>query len=248
MKQPEKASLDTADGLGRWPQMELYQLSRRKPWKGLLTGGCGYTRDRSFLCTGISKHWLLLLFSHQVVSNSATSWTATCQASLSLTIPWSLPKSMSIESVMLSNNLIIISFFSCLQSFLASGSFPISQLLASDGQVLELQLQCQSSKEYSGLISFKIDWFDLLAVQGTLKSLLQHHSSKASILLHSAFFMVQLSYLYMTTGKTVALTIQTFVSKVMSLLFNTLSRFVIDFLPRSNHLLISWLQSPPAVI
>ena len=145
------------------------------------------------------------------MSNSATSWTATCQASLSLTIPWSLPKSMSIESVMLSNNLIIISFFSCLQSFLASGSFPISQLLASDGQVLELQLQCQSSKEYSGLISFKIDWFDLLAVQGTLKGLLQHHS-KVSILQYSAFFIVQFSHLYMTTGKTVALTIQTFVS------------------------------------
>ena len=99
--------------------MELYQLSRRKPWKGLLTGGCGYTRDRSFLCTGTSKHWLLLLFSHQVVSNSATSWTATCQASLSLTISWSLPKSMSIESVMLSNNLIIY-FFLLLPSIFPS--------------------------------------------------------------------------------------------------------------------------------
>ena len=102
--------------------------------------------------------------------------------------------------------------------------------------------------EYSGLISFRIDWLDLLAVQGTLKSLLQHHSSKASILWHSAFFIVQLSHPYMTTGKTIALTRQTFVDKVMSLLFNMLSRLVIAFLPRSKHLLISWLQSPSAVI
>ena len=103
------------------------------------------------------------------------------------------------------------------------------------------------SNEYSGLILFKIDWFDLLAVRGTLKSLLQHHSSK-TILQHSAFFIVQLSHPYMTAGKTIALTRWTFVSKVMSLLFNTLSRSVIDFLPRSKRLLISWLQSPSAVI
>ena len=104
------------------------------------------------------------------------------------------------------------------------------------------------SDEYSGLISFRIDWFDLLAVQGTLKSLLQHHSSKSSVLQCSAFSVVQLSHPYMTTGKTVTLTIQTFVSKVMSLLFNTLSRLVIAFLPRSKRLLISWLQSPSGVI
>ena len=104
------------------------------------------------------------------------------------------------------------------------------------------------SSEYSGLISFRIDWLELLAVQGTLKSLLQHHSSKALILQHSAFFTVQLSYSYMTTGKTIALTRQTFVDKVMSLLFNMLSRLVITFLPRSKSLFISWLQSPPAVI
>ena len=104
------------------------------------------------------------------------------------------------------------------------------------------------SNEYSGLISFRMDWFDLLAVQGTLKSLLQHHSSKASILWCSAFFMVQLSHPYMTTRKTTALTIWTFVGKVMSLLFNMLSRLVITFLPRSKQLLISWLQSPSAVI
>ena len=104
------------------------------------------------------------------------------------------------------------------------------------------------SNEHPGLISFRMDWLDLLAVQGTLKSLLQHHSSKASILQHSAFFTVQLSHPYMTTGKTIALTRQTFVDKVMSLLFNMLSRLVITFLLRSKHLLISWLQSPSAVI
>ena len=104
------------------------------------------------------------------------------------------------------------------------------------------------SKEYPGLISFKMDWLDLLAVQGTLKSLLQHHSSKASIPRHSAFFIVQLSQPYMTTGKTIALTRWTSVDKVMSLLFNMLSRLVTAFLLRSKHLLISWLQSPPAVI
>ena len=113
---------------------------------------------------------------------------------------------------------------------------------------MELQLQLSPSSEYSGLISFTIDWLDLLAVQGTLKSLLQHHSSKASILHYSAFFMIQLSHPYMTTGKTIALTRQTFVGKVMSLLFNMLSRLVIIFLPRSKCLLISWLQSPSAVI
>ena len=104
------------------------------------------------------------------------------------------------------------------------------------------------SKEYPGLISFRMDWLDLLAVQGTLKSLLQHHSSKASILQHSAFFTVQLSHLYMTTGKTRALIRWTFVGKVMSLFLNMLSRMVITFLPRSKRLLISWLQSPSAVI
>ena len=109
-------------------------------------------------------------------------------------------------------------------------------------------LNISPSNEYSGLISFRIEWLDLLAVQGTLKSLLQHHSSKASILRHSAFFIVQLSHPYMTTGKIIALTRQTLVGKVMSLLFNMLSRLVIAFLPRSKRLLISWLQSPSVVI
>ena len=113
---------------------------------------------------------------------------------------------------------------------------------------MEFQLQLSPSNEHPGLISFRMDWLDLLAVQGTLKNLLQHNSSKASILRHSAFFTVQLSHPYMTTGKTIALTRRTFVGKVMSLLFNMLSRLVITFLPRSKHLLISWLQSPSAVI
>ena len=109
-------------------------------------------------------------------------------------------------------------------------------------------LSISPSNEHSGLISFRMDWLDLLAVQGTRKSLLQHHSLKGSTLQHSAFFIVQLSHLYMTIGKTIALTRQTFVNKVMFLLFNILSSLVITFLPRSRHLLISWLQSPPAVI
>ena len=115
-------------------------------------------------------------------------------------------------------------------------------------KVLDFSFNVSSSNEHPGLISFRMDWLDLLAVQGTLKSLLQHHSSKAPILLHSAFFMVQLSHPYMTTGKTIALTRWTFVGKVMSMLFNMLSRFAIAFLPRSQRLLISWLQSLSAMI
>ena len=113
---------------------------------------------------------------------------------------------------------------------------------------LSFSFSISPSKEYPGLISFRMVWLDLLALQGTLKSLLQQHSSKTSILWHSAFFTIQLSHPYRTTGKTIALTRWTFVDKVMSMLFNKLSRLVITFLPRSKHLLISWLQSPPAVI
>ena len=120
----------------------------------------------------------------------------------------------------------------------------MSQFFASGGQSIRIS----ALAEYSGLISFRIDWLDLFAVQGTFKSLLQYHSSKASVLPHSAFFTVQLSHPYMTTGKTIAFTRQTFVSKATSLLFNMLSRFVIAFLPRSKHLLTSWQQLPSAVI
>ena len=112
---------------------------------------------------------------------------------------------------------------------------------------MEFQHQHQSLNEHSALRSFMMDWLDLLTVQGTLKSLVQHHSLKVSVLWHSAFFMVQLSYLYINSGETIPLTIRTFVNKVISLLFNTLSRFVIAILPKSKHLLISWLQSPSAV-
>ena len=124
----------------------------------------------------------------------------------------------------------------------------MSQFFESGGQSIGVSASASVFPEHLWLISFRMDWLDLLAVQGTLKSLLQHHSSKASILHHSAFFKVQLSHPYMTTGKTIALTRQTFVGKVMSLLFNMLSRLVITFLPRSKRLLISWLQSPSAVI
>ena len=125
----------------------------------------------------------------------------------------------------------------------------MSQLFASGGQSIKsFSFSISPSNEYSGLISFRMDWLDLLAVQGTLKSLLQHHSSKAPILWPSAFFIVQLSHPYMNTGKNIALTRQTFVDKVMSLLFNMLSKLVVAFLPRNKHLLISWLQSPSAVI
>ena len=124
----------------------------------------------------------------------------------------------------------------------------MSQFFASVGQVLEFSFSISPSNQYLGLISFRMDWLDLLTVQGILRSLLQHHSSKASILQCSAFSTVQLSHPYVTSGKTMALTRQTFVGKVMSLLFNMLSRLVITFLPRSKYLLISWLQSPSSVI
>ena len=137
----------------------------------------------------------------------------------------------------------VVPFSSCPQSIPASGSFQMSQLFTSS-----FSFNISPSNEQPGLISFRMEWLDLLAVQGTLKSLLQHHNSKASVLQRSAFFTVQLSHPYMTTGKTIAFTRQTFFGKVMSLLFNMLSRLVITFLPRSKCLLISWLQSPSAVI
>ena len=169
------------------------------------------------------------------------------QAPLSITNSWSLLKLMSIELVMPSNHLILCHPLLLPPSICPSiRSFQMSQLLASSGQSISFSIS--PSNEYLGLISFRMDWLDLLAGQRTLKSLLQHHSAKASILQRSAFFIVQLSQPYMTTGKTIALTRWTFVGKVMSLLFNMLSRLVIIFLPRSKHLLIAWLQSPSAVI
>ena len=136
----------------------------------------------------------------------------------------------------------VIPFSFCLQSFPASVFSNESVLCIRWPKYWSFSFSLNPSNEYSGLISFRLDWLDLLAVQGTLKSLLQYHSLKASVLQCSAFFMVQVSHPYMTTGKTIALTIQTFVGKMMSLLFNTLCRFVIAFLPRSRHLLLLWLS------
>ena len=180
----------------------------------------------------------------------ATPWTAAHQASLSITNSQSLLKLMSKESVMPSNHLILW------HPLLLLPSVFLNIRVFSNESVLHIRcpkywsfsFSSSPSNEYLGLISFRIDWLDLLAVQGTLKSLLQHHSSKTSILQHSDFFIVQLSHPYMTTEKTIALTRWTFVGKVTSLLFNMLSRLVIAFLPRSKRLLISWLQSPSAVI
>ena len=142
----------------------------------------------------------------------------------------------------------VVPFSSCLQSFPSSGSFKWVSSLHQVAKVWSFSFNIRPSREHSGLISFRMDWLDLLAVERTPKTLLQHHSSKASILQHSAFFIVQLSHPYMTTGKTIALTRWTFVDKVMSLLFNMLSRLVTTFLPSSKCLLTSWLQLPSAVI
>ena len=176
-------------------------------------------------------------------------WTAARQASLSITNSQSLLKLMSIEAVMPSNHLIL-----CCPLLLLPSIFPSIRVFSNESvfrirwpKYWSFSFIISHSNEYSRLTSFRIDWFDI-AVQGTLKSLLQHHCSKASMLQHSAFFIVQFSHPYMITGKTIALTRWTFVGKVMSLLFNMLSRLVIAFLPRSKHLLISWLQSPSAVI
>ena len=184
------------------------------------------------------------------VQLSEILWTAARQTSLSITNSWRLLKLMSIELVIPSNQLII--YHSLL---LPPSVFPSIRVFSNES-VLSIRWLKYWSFSFSispfngnsGLISFRMNCFDLLAVQETLKSLLHQHSSKASILQHSAFFMVHLSHPYMTTGKTIALTRQIFIGKVMSLLFNMLSRMVITFLSRSRHLLISWLQSPSAVI
>ena len=179
-----------------------------------------------------------------------TPWTSAGQASLSITNSWSLLKLMSIESVMQSNHLIL-----CCPLLLLLSIFPSNKVFSNESVLLirwpkywSFSFSISSSNEYLGLISFRMDWLDLLAVQGTLKSLLQHHSSKASILQHLAFFIVQFLHPYMATGKIIALTRWTFVGKVMPLLFNMLSTLVITFLPRSKHLLISWWWSPSAMI
>ena len=179
-----------------------------------------------------------------------TPWIAAHQASLSITNTGSLHKLMSIEWVMPSNHLIL-----CHSLLLLPLIFPNIRIFSNESALCikwpkywSFSFNISPSNEHPGLISFRMDWCNLLAVQGTLKSLLQHHSTKASILLRSAFFIVQLSHPYMTTGKTIALTSWTFVGKVMSLLFDMLSRLVLTFLLRCKRLLISWLQSPSTVI
>ena len=204
--------------------------------------------------TGVDCHFLLQ-YPGSVQSLScvwlfATPWFAAHQASLSTTNSQSLLKLMCIESVMSSSHLILC------PPLVLLPPIPPSIRVFSNESTLHMKwpkywsfsLSISPPNEHPGLVCFRMDWLDFLAVQGTLKSLLQHHSSKASILQCSAFFTVQLSHPYMTTGKTIALTRQTFVGKVMSLLLNMLPRLVITFLPRSKRLLISWLQSPSAVI
>ena len=193
---------------------------------------------------GTYTQWSIQIRSDQSLSRVrlfATPWKAARQASLS--------KPKSIESVMPSNHLILC------RPLLPPSIFPSIRVFSNESALRtrwpkywSFSFNISPSNKYSGLTSIRMDWLDLLAVQGTLKSLLQHHSSKASILWCSAFFILQLSHPYMTTGKIIALTRWTFVGKVMSLLFNILSRLVITFLPRSKPPLISWLQSPSAVI
>ena len=192
--------------------------------------------------------WKSVQFSHSVMSDSLQPHVL--QQALSITNSHSLLKLMSIELVMPPNYLIL-----CHPLLFSLSIFPSIKVFSKESvlhnrwpKYQTFSISISPSNEYSEQISFRIDWLDLLAVQGTVKSLLQYHSSKGSIIQHSAFLIVQLSHPYLTDGKTIALTRWTFVVKVISLLFNMLSRLVITFLPRSKSLLISWLQSPPAVI
>ena len=229
-------------------------LLEKKKWKSL---GRTITKMQKLFLTNLGiESWRLT--SDQIRSDQslsrvrlfATPWIPARQASLSITSSRSSLRLTSIESVMPSSHLILC------HPLLVLPSIPPSIRVFSNESTLLMKwpkycsfsLSIIPSKEISGLISFRMDWLDLLAVQGTLKSLLQHHSSKASIFWRSAFFTIQLSHAYMTTGKTIALTRWTFIGKVISLLLNMPSRLVITFLPRSKCLLISWLQSPSAVI
>ena len=233
---------------GRWQHTKLERWQRPNH-KGAL-----YTMQKSPDCnlcsTGKQPLHIFAFSSVQSLSRFATPRIAACQASLSITNSRSSLRLTSTESVMPSSHLMLC------RPLLLLPPIPPSIRVFSNESTLRMRwpkywsfsFSIIPSKEIPGLISFRMDWLDLLAVQGTLKSLLQHHSSKASILPRSVFFTVQLSHPYMTTGKTIALTRRTFVGKVMSLLFNMLSRLVITFLPRSKHLLILWLQPPSAVI
>ena len=217
----------------------------RRTWSTIVHGVQRVGHDWSDL-HNISQSVQLL----NCVSLFVTPWIAACQGSLSITNSWSLLKLMSIESVMPSSHLIL-----CHPLLLLPPIPPSIRVFSSESTLCmrwakywSFSFSISPSNEHPDLISFRMDWLDLLTVQGTVKSLLQHHISKASTLRHLAFFTVQFSHPYMTTGKSIALTRRTVVGKVMYLLLNMLSRLVITFLPRSKCLLISWLQSPSAVI
>ena len=224
--------------------MEVKELSTIQPtWSKYICGGWG-----KFVCLNTFQFCSVQSLSH--VRFFVTPWITARQASLSITNSQSLLKLMSIKSMMPSSNLIL-----CRPLLLLPPILPSIRVFSNESTLhmrwpkyWSFSFSISPYNEHPGLISLRMDWLDLFAVQGTLKSLLQHHSSKASIFWCSAFFTVRLSYPYMTTGKTIALNRQTFVGKVMSLLFNMLSRLVITFLSRSKHLLISWLQSPSTVI
>ena len=218
------------------------RLMKASWWEKLTEGILGLADGQGHASFQFSRSGQVWLF--------VTPWIAARQASLSITKSRSSPKLMSIESVIPSSHLILC------RPLLLLPPIPPSIRVFSNESALHIRwpkywsfsFSISPSNEHPGLIAFRMDWLDLLAIQGALKSLLQHDSSKASILRCSAFFTVQLSHPYMTTGKTIILTRRTFVGKVMSLLFNMLSRLIITFLPRSKRLLISWLQSPSAVI
>ena len=236
----------------QWCSQHSFGLSKMK------SSSSSVGQGSSAIVSPADQHWddslifiyiipLIQFSSVQLLSRVrlfVTPWIAASQASLSITNSRSSLRPTSIESVMPSSHLILC----CPLLLLISPSIRVfsneSTLHMRWPKYWSFSFSIISSKEIPGLIFFRMDWLDLLAVQGTLKSLLQHHSSKASILWHSAFFTVELSHPYMTTGKIIALTRWTFVGKVMSLLLNMLSRLVITFLPWSKRLLISWLQSP----
>ena len=221
------------------------------PWWATVHGVCqesDVTQRLRFLSFPLSQFSSVQLLS--CVRLFATPWISARQASLSITNSRSLLKLMPIESVMPSSHLIL-----CLPLLFLPPIPPSISVFSNESTLLmkwpnywSFSFNISPSNEHPGLLSFRMDWLDLLVVQGTLKGLIQQHSSKASIFWCSAFLTVQLSHPYMTTGKTIALTRQTIVGKVMSLLFNMLSRLVITFLSRSKRLLISWLQSPSEVI
>ena len=224
----------------------LVQCAARFQWKTGMLVSMGISHWKN---APIQKN-VTLLVQFSRVRLFATPRTTAHQASLFITNSWSLPKLMSIESVMPSNHLIL-----CRPLLLLPSIFPSIRVFSNESALSirwpkywSFSFSISPFNEHPGLISFRMDWLDLLVVQGTLRSLLQHHSSKASILQYSVFFILQLSHPYMTTGKTITFIRWTFVGKVMSLLLNMLSRLVITFLSRSKRLLILWLQSPSAVI